>query len=125
MILSRVDLSCDHLDSLEDADYAKRPSEFGRIPALYLQKGFSLAEVSRGVRALDDPILRQILRQILQNIGGGHLTHKDCKCWTPIPQRTPGSSSLWTREAAEQQRLEAREWLEKTVGIVLIYKDVV
>ncbi len=73
VILSRVDLSCDHLDSLEDADYAKRPSEFGRIAALYLQKGFSLAEVSHGVRALDDPILRQIL----QNIGGGHLTHKD------------------------------------------------
>lgn len=91
VILSRVDISCDHLDSLEDADYAKRPSEFGRIAALYLQKGFSLAEVSHGVRALDDPILRQIL----QNIGGGHLTHT-LQMLDALPQRTPGSSSLWS-----------------------------
>lgn len=40
---SRVDLSCNHLDSLEDADYAKRLSEFGRIAGVYLQKGFSFS----------------------------------------------------------------------------------
>ena len=57
-VLSRVDFSCNHLDSLEDADYAKCPSKFGRITTLYLQKGFSLAEVSRGARALNDPIVR-------------------------------------------------------------------
>lgn len=110
MILSRVDLSCDHLDTLEDADYAKRPSEFGRIAALYLQKGFSLAEVSRGVRALDDPILRQIL----QNIGGGHLTHKDlANAGHLYLKEHPDLRRSGAREAAEQQRLEAREWLEK------------
>lgn len=57
VVLPRVDLSSNHLDSLEDADYAKCPSESGRIAALYLQKELSFAEVSRGVRALDDPIL--------------------------------------------------------------------
>ena len=40
VVLSRVDLSWNHLDSLEDADYAKRQSEFGMIAALYLQKGY-------------------------------------------------------------------------------------
>lgn len=49
VILSHVDLSCNHLVSLEAADSAKRPSEFGRIATLCLQKGFSLAEVSHGV----------------------------------------------------------------------------
>ena len=49
VVLSRMDLLCYYLDSLEDADYAKRLSEFRRITALYLQKGFSLAEVLRGM----------------------------------------------------------------------------
>lgn len=68
-----MDLLCDYLDSLEDADYAKWLSEFRRITALYLQKGFSLAEVLRGMWALNNPTLWQTL----QNVGGGHLIHKD------------------------------------------------
>ena len=38
MVLSRVDLSCNHLDSLEDADYAKCLSEFGRIATFVFAK---------------------------------------------------------------------------------------
>lgn len=34
VVLSLADLSCNHSDRVEDADYAKRPSEFGRIAAL-------------------------------------------------------------------------------------------
>ena len=106
VVLSRVDLLCNHLDSLEDADYAKRPSEFGRIAAFYFQKEFSLAEVSRGVRALDDPTLRQTL----QNVGGGHLTHKDlANAGCLYLKDHPDPRHSGAREAAEQQRLEARE----------------
>lgn len=59
---------------------------------------------------LDDPILRQIL----QNIGGGHLTHKDLSNAGRLylkehPDPRPSAAS----EAAEQQRLEALKWAEK------------
>ncbi len=61
-------------------------------------------------QALDDPILRQIL----QNIGGGHLTHKDLtNAGRLYLKEHPDSRRSGAREAAEQQRLEAREWVRE------------
>lgn len=55
-----------------------------------------------------------ILRQILQILGGGHLTHKDLSnAGSPYLKEHPDPRLSEAREVAEQQSLETRGWLEK------------
>ena len=62
------------------------------------------------MRELDGPIFRQTL----QNVGGGHLTHKDlANAGRLYLKDHPDPHRSGSREAEKQQRLEATEWLEK------------
>lgn len=105
-----MDLLCTYLNSLEDANYAKRPSEFRRIATLYLQKRFSLAKVLREVQAFDD----LALQQTLQNIRGGHLTHKDlANAGRLYFKDHPDFCCSRARKVVKQQRFETCKQLKK------------
>jgi hypothetical protein len=110
MIRSGDEENSEHLHDLEFSDRAKRPSAVMELAVTDIKKGYKTSVVSRNVRAVDSPDDRKVLA----DAGGKYLNLKDChnaaRDWL---KANPDKRLKGHREPWEEQRLVAREWLEK------------
>lgn len=103
-------LGSEHAHTLDDSDRFKRPSVFRGLAAREVANGYTVAEVSRNIRAMHRPEDRKALFAA----GGRWLTSKDvanaCAAWK---KQHPSSQQRGSFESWQEQALAVRESLEK------------
>ena len=99
-----------HLHTLDDSDRIKRSSAFLQLAASEVAKGYKVAEVSRNMQAMDRPKDRIQLAAA----GGTWLNLKDIhNASSAWKKDNPDIRRQGCRLGWKEQRLQARDWLEK------------